>query len=95
MTGTPASTPRTLMSAKAVDQVVIEAMFAASHDKSVNVTRETELLEVVDSLGLMMGLTNIQAALNIRLEPRELIGALQARSIADLSLVLSTALAAR
>jgi hypothetical protein len=43
----------------------------------------------------MMGLANIQAALNIKLEPREIIEVLQARSVADIALALAKALGAR
>jgi hypothetical protein len=83
------------MPATAVERVVIDVMLAASADKSVPVSRDTEVLQVVDSLGLMMGLAKLQTALNIRLAPRETIAALQARSIADLALVLITAMGAR
>ncbi len=83
------------VSSTAVEHVVIDALCAASPDKSVPITRETDVLQVVDSLGLMMGLANIQTALNIKLEPREIIGVLQSRSIADLASVLVTALKAR
>lgn len=75
--------------------MVIDAMLAASPDKPARVSRDTEVLQVVDSLGLMLSLANIQAVLNITLEPKEIIGALQARSIADLALVLSPVLEAR
>ncbi len=95
MTSGTTPTPRMPMSAAALEQVVIDAMLAASPDKSIPVSRDTEVLQVLDSLGLMMSLVDIQTALNIRLEPKELIGALQARSIADLALELTMALGAR
>lgn len=95
MTAGAATTPGTPMPAAAVEQVVIDAMLAASVDKSLPVSRDTEVLRVVDSLGLMMGLAKIQTALNIKLAPRETIAALQARSIGDLALVLITAMGAR
>lgn len=88
-------TPRMPMSSAAVEQMVIDAMLAASPDKSVRLSRDTDVLHVVDSLGLMMSLVDIQTALNIRLEPKELIGALQAQSIADLALVLTMAMGDR
>ena len=81
------------VTAAAVEQVIMDAMLAVSPGKSVS--RDIDLLQVVDSLGLMMSLAKIQATLNIRLEPRELIGALQSRSIADLALVLAMALKGR
>lgn len=83
------------VSAAAIEQVVIQALRAASSDKSAQVSATTEVLQVVDSLGLMMGLANIQAALNIKLEPREIIEVLQARSVADIALALAKALSAR
>jgi acyl carrier protein len=83
-----------IISAAEVEQVVIDALRASS-DKSAPVSRETDVLQVVDSLGLMMSVANIQTALNIKLEPREVIGVLQSRSVADLGLVLITALKSR
>jgi acyl carrier protein len=83
------------VSPAAIEQLVIQALRAASSDKSVQVSATTEVLQVVDSLGLMMGLANIQAALNIKLEPREIIEVLQARSVADIALALAKALGAR
>jgi len=80
------------MSAAAVEQVVIDALLAASSDTPAQVSRETEVLQLVDSLGLMMSLANIQTSLNIKLEPKQIIGLLRARSIADLALVLTAAL---
>lgn len=82
-------------SAASVEQVVIEAMCAASADKTVPVCADTEVLQIVDSLGLMMSLAKIQAALNFRLEPKEIIGVLQARSIRDVTLALTRAVEAR
>jgi acyl carrier protein len=95
MTSGSGATPGMTMSAAAIEQVIIEALLAASSDRSVPVSRDTDVLQVVDSLGLMMSLADIQTKLNIRLEPQELIDALQARSIADVAVALTTALAAR
>jgi acyl carrier protein len=83
------------VSAAAIEQVVIHALRAASTDKSAQVSGSTEVLQVVDSLGLMMGLANIQAALNLKLEPRETIEVLQARSVADVAVALEKALGLR
>jgi acyl carrier protein len=95
MTSGSGATPGMTMSAAAIEQVIIEALLAASSDRSVPVSRDTDVLQVVDSLGLMMGLADIQTKLNIRLEPQELIAAFQARSIADVAVALTTVLAAR
>jgi acyl carrier protein len=95
MTSSTGATPGMTMSAAGIEQVVVEALSAASSDRSVPLSRDTEVLQVVDSLGLMMSLADIQTKLNIRLEPQELIDALQARSIADLAVGLTTVLAAR
>jgi acyl carrier protein len=95
MTASISAKPRIPMSSAAVEQVVIDAVLVASPDKSVRVSRDTDVLQVVDSLGLMMSLVDIQAALNFRLEPKELIAALQAHSVADLALVITMALGAR
>jgi acyl carrier protein len=88
-------TQGTGISAAAVEQVVIEALRAAASDKSIPVSRDTDVLYIVDSLGLMMSVANIQTALNIKLEPREVIGVFQSRSVADLASVLITAMKAR
>jgi acyl carrier protein len=90
-----ATTPGVLPSAAAIEQVVLDAMVAASADKAVPLSAETDVLEIVDSLGLMMALANIQKALNISLNPKEIIAALQARSISELALVLEAAVRAR
>lgn len=95
MTSHGSAIPRMPVSAASVEQVVFEAMCAASADKAVRVCADTEVLQIVDSLGLMMSLANIQAALNVRLEPKEIIGVLQARSIRDVTLALTRAMETR
>lgn len=78
-----------------VEQVVIDTMRASLSGTSAGVSRDTEVLRLVDSLGLIMVLGKIQAALNITLQPKEVIQVLSARSIADVALALSAALSAR
>jgi len=78
-----------------VEDVVIEALRAALPDVSVGVSRDSEVLRLVDSLGLVTVLGNVQAALTITLKPKEVIQVLRARSVADVALVLTTALSAR
>jgi acyl carrier protein len=89
------ATPAMPMSAAKVEQMIIDAFLAASPGNQVPLSRDTGVLDIVDSLGLMMGLANLQTALKIVLEPKEIIGALQARSVADLASVLMTAMEAR
>jgi hypothetical protein len=74
-----------------IEQIVIEAITAASTAGAI-VTRDTEVFQVVDSLGLMTALANIQAALQLLLEPEQLIGIYACRSIGDLVLTLEGAL---
>lgn len=74
-----------------IEQIVIEAIAAASN-VGVILTRDTEVFQVVDSLGLATALANIQAALQLLLEPEQLIGIYAGRSISDLVLALEGAL---
>jgi acyl carrier protein len=95
MTSGTNTTPGVPPSAAAVEQAVIDAIRAASPDSSVPISRDTEVLQVVDSLGLMVSLAKIQAALQIKLEPTEVIGVLRSRSVADITQVLITAMGTR
>ncbi len=74
-----------------IEQIVIEAITAASSAGAI-LTRDTEVFQVVDSLGLVTALANIQAALHLLLEPEQLIGIYACRSIGDLVLTLESAL---
>lgn len=74
-----------------IEQIVIEAITAASTASAI-LTCETEVFQVVDSLGLVTALANIQAALQLSLEPEQLIGIYACRSVGDLVLTLEVAL---
>lgn len=95
MTASASATPGPPMSPAVIEELVIETMRAASSSQSVPVFRDTEVLQVVDSLGLMMSLANIQSALKIKLEPTEVIAVLQAHSIGDVALALTKAVETR
>lgn len=77
-----------------LERIVIDALSAVSVD-AATATRDTELLQLVDSLGLVMALANVQEALGVALEPDEIIDVFQCRSIADVATVLQTALKTR
>lgn len=77
-----------------LERIVIDALSAVSVD-AATATRDTELLQLVDSLGLVMALANVQEALGVALEPDEIIDVFQCRSITDVATVLQTALKTR
>lgn len=77
-----------------LERIVIDALSTVSAD-AATATRETEVLQLVDSLGLIVALANVQEALGVSLEPDEIIHVFQCRSIADVALVLQAALSAR
>lgn len=78
----------------ALERRVIDA-FSAVTQHAAGATRETEILALVDSLGLVMALANLQHALDVALEPDEIIAVFQCRSVADVANVLQAALSAR
>jgi hypothetical protein len=80
---------------EAIERVVIDTLAAASSNTTAQPTRETEVLQLVGSLGLIVAVANIQAALSISLQRREMMQVFQCRYIADLALVLEGALSAR
>ncbi len=71
-----------------LEQAVIDALRAASPDKSMPVTRDSAVLDLVDSLGLIVALGDLQAALDLELSPKQLIELFHARSIADFATTL-------
>jgi acyl carrier protein len=95
MTSESTATQGMPVSPAGIEQIIIDVLFAASPGKSIPVSRDTQVLDIVDSLGLMMSLATVQATLKITLEPKEIIAALQARSVADLASVLMAAMGVR
>jgi hypothetical protein len=95
MTSGAAPTPEIAISAERIEQMIFDSFLAASPGNQIPLSRDTAVLDVVDSLGLMMSLANLQTALKIVLEPKQIIAALQARSVADLTSVLIAAMSAR
>jgi hypothetical protein len=77
-----------------IEKTVIEAIRAASAT-GAKPTRDTEVFQLVDSLGLVTALANIQAALQLSLEPEQLIAVFACRSIGDLTITLESALSAQ
>jgi acyl carrier protein len=73
-----------------IEQIIIEAITAASTAGAI-LTLDTEVFQVVDSLGLVTALANIQAALQVSLGPEQLIEIYACRSIGDLVLTLTGA----
>ncbi len=79
---------------EALERIIIDALSAVSVD-AATATGESELSQLVDSMGLVMALANVQEALDVSLEPDEIINVFQCRSIADVALLLQAALLAR
>lgn len=77
-----------------LERIVIDALSTVSAD-AATASRDTELLQLVDSLGLVMALASVQEALDVALEPDEIIDVFQCRTIADVAIVLQTALTTR
>jgi acyl carrier protein len=73
-----------------LEQTVLAAMSAASVDKAVSITLDTTVLEVVDSLGLFIALTDIQDGMGLTLEPAEILRLFRCRSIADIIQTLAS-----
>lgn len=79
---------------EALERIIIDALSAVSVE-AATATRESEVLQLVDSMGLVMALANVQESLDVSLDPDEIIQVFQCRSIADVAVVLQTVLSAR
>ncbi|MET0535642.1 MAG: hypothetical protein ABW171_15610 [Steroidobacter sp.] len=69
---------------------MLDAMRAACANKEFEITAATEILQIVDSLGFFIALTDIQDATGLPLGPPQLLQLLRCRSIADIVAVLET-----
>lgn len=78
-----------------LEQAVIDALRAASPDKSAPATRDSAVLDLVDSLGLVVALGDLQATLAVELAPKHLIELFRAQSIADFAAALGRIVATR
>lgn len=79
---------------ESVECTVLAAMNKNSIYKSIEVTRGTELLRLVDSLGLMITLTDIQESLGIDLDPQQYLQLFNCRLIGDVVAVLENVVSA-
>lgn len=77
-----------------LERILIDALSAVGAD-TVATTRDSDISHLVDSLGLVMALANLQDALGFTLEPDEIIDVFQCRAIADVVEVLRAAQATR
>ena len=73
-----------------LEQTVLAAMSAASANKEAAVTSATEVLQLVDSLGFFLALTDVQEATGLLLGPAQLLQLLRCRSIADIVATLES-----
>ena len=78
--------------AESVSTAVISAISAASPDRSVEVTPVTEVLGIVDSLGLLTALMDIQHELQLALDAEDVIEVFGSRTIAEIVAVLRSAM---
>ncbi len=74
----------------AIERIIIDTFSSAHADRSA-ITRETEVQDLLDSIGLVIALADAQAALEIELEPDEVIEVLQSRTLADIAAVFDAA----
>jgi acyl carrier protein len=77
-------------SREATERVVIGAIRAAVASLPGELTGATEVLGVVDSLGLMTALAEVQESLEVVLEPQHLISIFECRTIAEIAAFLQT-----
>ena len=82
------------LQATSLERTVIDAMRAAVPNTSLQITPASAVLDLVDSLGLVMTLGNLQAALGIELAPKQVIELFRAASIADVAAVIERFLGA-
>ena len=78
--------------ADSVSIAVISAISAASPDRSAEITSVTEVLGIVDSLGLLTALMDIQHQLQVVLDAEDVIEVFGSRTIAEIVAVLRGAL---
>lgn len=71
---------------EAIERVVIHAFAAAAPDQPV--TRDSEILQLVDSIGVLMVVSAIQTKLEMRLQPLEIIRLFQCHAVGDVIEVL-------
>lgn len=65
------------------EQAVLAAMGAARTDKSIVVTRDATVFDLVDSLGLLVALTDIQYSLGLTLDPPQLLQVMHCQCVGD------------
>jgi acyl carrier protein len=74
----------------AIKRLVIDIFSASCADLSV-VTDDTEVMQLVDSVGLIIALADVQNSLDIELYPHEIIEVFQGRTLGDVAVVLLSA----
>ena len=80
-------------SLEAIERVVIDTFSAASGHPPAS--RDTAVLDLIDSVGLIIALADVQATLDVELESDEIIEVFQCRSLGDVAAALHAALAGR
>lgn len=78
----------------AIKRIVIDTFSATCPDPSA-VTVDTEVLQLVDSIGLVIALAEVQDALAIELEPHEIIEVFHCRTLGDVASALHASRMAR
>ena len=71
-----------------IERVVIATVAARCVDRPIDVSVETEVLSVLDSMGMMSALVEFQDALQLELEPEAIIRIFKCRRIGEIVEVL-------
>jgi acyl carrier protein len=74
-----------------IERAVIAAMTAWRIDPQIDVTTSTEVLTVLDSMGMLSAVLEFQEALQLHLEPEEVVGIFKCRSVGDIVAALESA----
>lgn len=82
------------MDIDAIERVVIDTFSATCPERSA-VTGDTEVLQLVDSIGLVIALAEVQDALGIELDPHEIIEVFYCRTLRDVAIALHASRSAR
>ncbi|WP_368313881.1 acyl carrier protein [Luteibacter sp. CQ10] len=68
-------------------EALIARILSDTFDPPEPVTADTALLDLLDSIGMVIAMAEIQDALQVRLEPPAVIEAFQCATVADLAAV--------
>jgi acyl carrier protein len=70
-------------------EVVLEAIRDARTGEDISANSQSELSELVDSLGLLITISKVKSVLQIEVQPDELLTLVESRAISDLASAFS------